>query len=790
MIGVPLAAQGAPGAPPVPPAQGLSSAEAAARAQRGQSNVTSLRATRRVRDIIGRNVVTPFTLILGALLVATLVIGPVQDAAFGVVLVANILIGTVQELRAKRALDRLSVLVRAPVVARRDGRDIPLDPDALVLGDVVVLTAGDQVPADAGVLAAEGLEVDESLLTGEAEPVLRSAGDRLLAGSVVVAGRGTCAITAVGDDAYGQRLATEARRRRPLRSELMTGTNRLLVAIALALGPLGVLLVISQVSATETTLAAVRSSIAGLVTLIPQGLVLLTSVAFAVGVVRLVRHGVLASELAAVEPLARVDVLCIDKTGTLTTGELDLGGIDSLGGAQPAETALANLAAGEPDGNTTARALRSALGLGDWTAVRRMPFSARRRWSGAEFEGQGTWLLGAPDVVGAGSASWHDAVDRRLSRGERVLLLCRSTEPLGAQLPAARHAVAVVGFREALRGSAAATVSALTAAGITIKVVSGDDAGTAASVARRAGIPIASPPVNVAGLADAELAAAAREAAVLGRVGPREKLAVVHALQAAGHVVAMTGDGVNDVLALRDADIGIAMGSGAAAARAVARLVIVDRSLASFPQVLAEGRRVLANVERAAALFVTKTVFAAVLILCAAWAALPFPLLLRQLTLVDAVAIGIPSLVLALLPGEHRWHPGFLRRTLALAIPTGIVSGLATAIAYEAALHDLGESLAASRTVAALVLAACALWLVWSVSRDTGWIGRCLVAAMILLLAAVVTVAGGSSLTGMEAPTRLTALVAVGVASAAIAAMELGWRAWRLARPSRSGAAA
>jgi cation-transporting P-type ATPase E len=765
------------GRPPI----GLTHQEVDDRIRRGLTNATPPEASRPVGNIIRGNLFTPFNLILGSLLAITIVIGPIQDAAFGAVLVCNLLIGTVQELRAKRTLDRIAILNSPTARVLRDSVEINVQPAEVVVDDILVLASGDQAVADASVLTADGMEVNEALVTGESEAIAKAPGDRLLAGSFVVAGGGKCRVTAVGLNSYGEGLALEARRGKRVHSELVSSTNLLLRVIGFSLLPMGMLLIITQLRANDAFGEAVRSSIAGVVTMIPQGLVLLTSVAFAVAAIRLARQDVVVSELASVEPLARVDTLCIDKTGTLTTGLLELAGVDRIEPEVAIETALFSLAALEGPNNMIAAALRVAFANAESTDVQsHVPFSSSRRWSAVQFRGGSTWILGAPEVVGptATSEGWKTTVAARIGSGQRVLLLCRSAQPLGTDLPSHRSAAAVLAFNEQIRDGVKASLRYLMDAGVAVKVLSGDNPQTVSAVCLQVGLPVTAPPVDASQLGDDEhLAEVISQGSVFGRVDPHQKRSMIRALQNEGHVVGMTGDGVNDVLALRDADLGIALGSGAAASRGVARIILLDGTLASLPAIVGAGRRVLANVERVASLFVTKTIFASVLILFAAWAALPFPLLLRHLTVVDAVAIGIPGFVLALPPTRKRWHPGFLRRTLAFAVPAGLVSGLATAFAYETTINDFNEPLSTARSVAALVLAACALWLVYILSRDRLVLARVLTTFMVALFVTVLAVPPLRVFFSFELPSRAPLLAAAGVVTIAIVVMELGWRA-------------
>jgi cation-transporting P-type ATPase E len=733
--------------------QGLSTAEVAQRVARGQVNDVPSAPTRTIGEIARANVLTRFNLLLGSLLAVILVVGPLQDALFGLVIVANTVVGIVQEVRAKRTLDRLEVVnaPRARVV--RDGRLSELAVGEVVLDDVLEAAAGDQVVVDGEVLESAGLEVDESLLTGESETVARGTGDRLLSGSFVAAGSGRYRATRVGREAYAVQLTEEARRFTLARSELRAGVDQILKYVTWALVPTAVLLFVSQLRLEHGLRAGLSGAVAGTVAMVPEGLVLLTSVAFAVGVVRLGRRQVLVRELPAVETLARVDVICFDKTGTITAGDLAVQELVAQDGTvgEEAAAALGALAAADPNPNATLRAIGRRFPAPDgWRAEAAVPFSSARKWSGASFAGHGAFLLGAPEVLlagdGAGSPGGNGALLRRAEQiaveGRRVLLLAASARPLDGERPPLElvpRAMVVIG--DQVRGDAAGTVAWFAAEGVQVKVVSGDHPRTVGTIAGQVGIAGADQPVDARALPEdrAELAGLLEARSVFGRVVPRQKQAMVQALGAKGHVVAMTGDGVNDVLALKDADLGIAMGSGSPASRAVAELVLMDGRFATLPAVMAEGRRVIANIERVAKVFVTKTVYATVLALAVGLAGLAFPFLPRHLTLISSLTIGIPGFFLALEPCTQRAHPGFVRRTLAFAIPAGLTAALGTLVAYQVAdVANVPQDQA--RTTATLALAGLGLTVLALAARPLNRLRRLLLLAMTGAFAVVLLV--------------------------------------------------
>lgn len=752
---------------------GLDEAQVRERVGRGQVNDVPSAPSRTINEIVRANVLTRFNAILGGLLLVILIVGPIQDALFGGVLVANTVVGIVQELRAKRTLDRLAVLTapRARVVRSGAIREMPIG--AVVLDDVLELSPGDQVVVDGEVLDARGLELDESLLSGESEPVPKEVGDEILSGSFVVAGSGRYRATRVGRAAYAVDLAEQARRFTLVRSELRAGIDRILRYVTWAIVPVAMLLVISQLRSDAGIHEALRGSVAGVVAMVPEGLVLLTSVAFAVGVVRLARRRVLVQELPAVEVLARVDVLCIDKTGTLTEGRLVVEEVQPLDGAAEHGDALAALAASDPHPNATLMAVRDAFArpAEGWAAGATVPFSSARKWSAAAFDGRGTWVLGAPEVLLA-RAGRSDPVLRRCEElaeaGRRVVLLARTEDGLREDgLPDGLAAAAIVVLGDRVREDAARTLEYFAEQGVAVKVISGDHPQTVAAIARRVGVPGAERVADARALSEDpdELAGEVGERELFGRVTPQQKRDMVRALQARGHVVAMTGDGVNDALALKESDIGIAMGSGSGATRAVAKVILLDSTFETLPHVVAEGRRVLANIERTANLYVTKTVYAILLALAIGVFAFPFPFLPRHLTLVGTITIGIPSFFLALAPSIQRARPGFVRRVLRFTVPTGFMAAAATFAAYVVAREEPGISLAEAQTTATMVLCGVGLLVLSIVARPLTPARRLLVTALAVAFVFAILLPASREFFALQLPPPIVWLAAFGIAS-------------------------
>ena len=767
---------------------GLSTAEVEDRVARGQTNAVKEVTSRSYWHIIRANVFTRFNAILGTLFVIILVFGQLRDGLFGLVILVNTLIGIVQEVRAKRTLDRLSLISAPRTRVVRDSQVIEILMDEVVLDDVIELRTGDQVIADGVVLAAEGLEVDESLLTGEAEPVDKEPGDEVMSGSFVVAGSGRCRATKVGADSYARKLASQARRFQVVSSELIDGINRILRVITYVMIPAGTFLYVSQLRVFGSFGRAVPGTVAGLVGMVPEGLILLTSVAFAVSVVTLGRRNVLVQELPAVEGLARVDVVCLDKTGTLTEGKLVFNRLEVLGSQGGLAEVLGAFGADFASHSTTLDAISDAFPPPDgWSITGRVPFSSIRKWSAESFGDRGTWVLGAPEVLlekVSGAESLRSKVDELAGSGMRVLMLARAKGEIEAEaLPGGLEPAALLLFEERMRSDAGEALKYFADQGVTIKVISGDNPDTVATVADRAGVPDVGSPVDARKLPEApgELARVMDERTVFGRVTPGQKESMVEALQSSGHVVAMTGDGVNDVLALKKADIGIAMGSGSPASRSVAQLVLLDGKFATLPGVVAEGRRVIGNIERVANLFLTKTVYATLLSFIIGLAGWAFIFLPRHLTLISALTIGIPAFFLALAPNKARYRPGFVKRVMRFAVPAGSVAALA-ALAVGALWHYYSWiNLAQSRTAAVIVIGIIGLWVLGVLARPFNLWKALLVTAMAAGFLLALFLPFIRSFLALELPSLTVLALTLGIAAVAIVLIEIAWRftGWR-----------
>lgn len=812
-------------------AQGLSFKQVAQARAADETNEFDNSSSRSIVAILRANVFTIFNAILASAVVVVLAVGSWQDAVFGFVLLLNTLTGTIAELRAKRALDNLAVLAAPAAHVIRDGEAKDIEVSQVVLGELLELRSGDQVPADGQVLSSNGCEIDESILTGESVAVRKHENDQVLSGTTVIGGSARIRVTAVGEHSYANRLAMEARKYSVVTSELQEGTNRVLTWISWVIVPMTLLLLWSQLRVaggisgsldSGQWKAAVVLAVAGVVGMVPQGLVLLTSVNFAAAAMTLARRKVLVQELPAVEVLARVDMLCLDKTGTLTSGAVELDHIEScLGSAcadgdggspaagkvstdDAARAALAYLVGGS-EANATGSAIAAGLtGLEPAQARYAIAFNSARKWSAVQTSA-GTYVLGAPEIVLAGSTgsgsteadnaesdgtglgSTDNAALERVKAlagtGKRVLVLAHSNQALDQSenptLPKDLTAALLVVLAEQVRPDAAQTLDYFKRQGVAVRVISGDNPVTVAAIAAHLGLrnPDGSEPVGVdartlPAIEDTQaLADALEKHTVFGRVTPEQKRAFVNALKSRGHTVAMTGDGVNDALALKDADLGIAMGNAAPATKAVSRLVLLNSQFDTLPSVVAEGRRVIANMERVASLFLTKTTWAALLAAVVAITGFVYPFLPRQLTIVSSLTIGIPAFVLALAPTNQRYRAGFLSRVLRLSVPAGVIVVVGVLCA-RLVLILMGSNRNQISSVCTLVLVAGGLWLLSLTARPWVWWRALLVALMSTAALAVVLLAPLRGFFDLAALTANSWLVLACAAGAVCAALE------------------
>lgn len=699
--------------------KGLTLGEVQSRIDAQQTNDTHEQASRSVKDILRANVLTRLNAIVAVMTTVVLIVGSPIDASFGIAAVLNSIIGIFQELRAKRTLDRLAILHAPVATVVRNSQVQTIPAKDMVLDDVVRLQSGDQISVDGVVISAEGLEANESLLTGEVDSVIKEPQGKLLAGSFIVAGHGYMRATAVGTNTYVHSITKQAKRFTIARSELVEGTNKLLKYITWIILAVAPFIIFGQIvwSDVEWREALVRS-MAALDGMIPQGLVLLTSLAFMLATLALARRKVLIQQLPAVEGLARVDTICLDKTGTLTEGTIAFDELIALDKTN-ADTTKDVLAAFATDPNSpTLHALHEAFPKTTQSASYVVPFSSARKWSAITTGKKDYWIIGAPEMV------WRKEKDtvrvqanEIAATGKRVLLLARaSSKPTTKQLPANLQAVALIVLSEKIRSDAQATLAYFTKQNVALKVISGDSPQTVRAIAQKVGI--AGEAIDARTLPDDihKLAELLDTHSVFGRVMPSQKQAMVRALQSKGHVVAMTGDGVNDALALKDADIGIAMGNGAQATKAIAELVLLDNKFSRMPRVLAEGRRVIANIERVASLFIVKNVYSLLLAVAVTALAMSYPFLPRHLTILSALTIGIPAFFLSLAPNNRRYISGYLKRVLHFSIPAGTIIAVLLFVNYLMVSSKNGSPEDAGTTSSVIVMSV-AMWVIVCLAR-------------------------------------------------------------------------
>jgi magnesium-transporting ATPase (P-type) len=732
-------------------------------------------SSRSTAGIVRANVVTPFNVALLVLGGLTLAFSDWRDALFLGIVVANAGIGIWQELRAKRKLDDLAALVAPRATVVRDGHERSVAVEEVVVGDLVRIGPGDQVVADGTLVAGEGLLLDESILTGESRSVERQVGSEVRSGSFVAEGAGAFVVSAVGADSYAGRIAGTAREFRHPRSPLERAVNLLLYVLVGAMIPLASILVVALWKQEVGVRHAVDTAVAGMVTLIPEGLILLVSLTFAAAAVRLARGGALAQQLNAIESLASVDTLCVDKTGTLTEPRLRVVSLEPAAGVERERLGhlVGRFASSMPSPNRTLQALAAGGPEASETPGEIAPFSSRTRWSGLRL-GDVRYVLGAPELFPLGELQ-HEVLGQQ-ANGRRVLAFGTANGAFPAEAggdPPPLNLLGIAVLAEELRPFTVETVAYLVDEGVELKVLSGDDPRTVDSIAHDAGVPRHGPPVDGRELDGDD--AALREAlgaTVIGRISPDGKRRVVEALRDRGRYVAMIGDGVNDVPALKSARLAIAQGSGTQMARAVADVVLVTGEFASVPRMVAEGRRILRNIQRVTKLFVTKSVFAAFLILAIGLTPTEYPLLPRHLTVIGALTVGVPAFFLALAPSEGPWRTeGFLREVGRFAVPAGVAAGLGVIVSYLVTLNVFDQGLLEARTAATSTVIVVGLYLVLALEatgpRRARWVGL-LCASLLAVYVVMLALPGVRDFYELAAPDPATLLMIVVGAALAI----------------------
>lgn len=699
--------------------QGLDEAEVQERTEKGQVNQSEENLLKTDGQIIKENTVTVFNLLNLVLALFVLLVGSPKNTLFFGVVVINTLIGVFQELRAKHTIDKLSVLAKDQVTVLRSGKLERIDQEAVVLGDTLFLKNGDQVPVDGQILTGEGMEVDESLLTGEADRILKQPEDRLYSGSFVTAGQGYYQATAVGDDNFAQRLSSEAKSETGNRSQLTKVLSRMITVLTVIIVPVGLAMLYSQYQASSSVRQAVLGTVAALVSMIPEGLMLLTSVAFAVGAANLARKKVLVQALPSIETLARVDVICLDKTGTITDGTLRFE--ESLLGQVTEErfkVIMAALMKNLTDDNATAQALRRAFQAeNDWQVEKMIPFSSARKWSGVTFKQEGSYVIGAPEFIFSSiPEEFQREMEPYMAQGHRVLALASYPDVLDETFEREPQWLATLIISDNLRENAQETFGYFEKQDVQLKVISGDHPLTVSKIAQKAGIKHAEHYVDMSEVDDwTNYRVLVKTNTVFGRVSPYQKQRLIQALQDEEHIVCMTGDGVNDVLALRQADIGVAMANGSSAARAAADVILLESDFKRMQDVLNEGRRVINNIERVASMYLVKTIYSLILAVIFMFLASPYPFAPIQLTPINALTVGIPSFFLALKPSYERIKGDFLNNILRVSVP-GAVTVVSAVMLIQLAGHLFQLPFSATSTMSVFLTGCVGLLVLYLVS--------------------------------------------------------------------------
>ena len=651
---------------------GLTKEEVEERIKENKVNYDTSLPTKSIKTIVRENIFTLFNLINILLGVAVFCVGSYKNLLFLIVIFCNTAISIIQEINSKKAVDKLSILAQAKVNCIRDGEKQEIGINSIVLDDLLMLESGNQIVADSIILEGE-VEVNESFITGESDVIYKRKGDTLLSGSFVVSGKCKAEVIHIGDENYTSKISSGAKYVKKVNSEIMKSLNGIIKIVSIAIVPIGILLFFNQLGLTENSFKnAVVNTVAAIIGMIPEGLVLLTSTVLAVSVIRLSKRKVLVQELYCIETLARVDTLCLDKTGTITEGTMEVNDIIEITKSkEELEEILSEISSASDDNNSTIEAIRAKYkNKQKWKVINKIPFSSQKKWSGVCFKDKGSYIIGAPEFVLREKYDEYKERIEKYSNDYRVIIVANSEgDFIEKELPDKLEVLGFVLISDVIRKEASKTLKYFKEQGVNIKIISGDNPITVSKIAKRAGVENSEKYINMQEIKTKEqLEKAAKEYTIFGRVTPVQKKELVQALKKEGHTVAMTGDGVNDVLALKEADCSIAMASGSDATRNVAELVLLDSNFASMPEIVLEGRRTINNIERSATLFLVKTIYASILAIIFLFVNMPYPFMPIQLTLISTVTIGIPSFVLALEPNKERIKGKFLRNVISRAL--------------------------------------------------------------------------------------------------------------------------
>ena len=655
---------------------GLTSEEVEKRKKEGKVNFDTSVPTKSIKQIVFENIFTLFNLINFVLAILVFEAKSYKNLLFMGVVVSNTLISIIQEIRSKKAIDKLSVLASAKANCIRNGVLKQISINEIVIDDLLQFETGNQVVTDSIVLAGE-VEVNESFITGESDTIIKKKGDTLLSGSFIVSGKAKAKVIHIGDENFTSKISSGAKYVKKVNSEIMKSLNKIIGAVSIAIVPIGLLLFNNQLHLNGNNLeSAIVNTVAALIGMIPEGLILLTSTVLAVSVVRLAKHKVLVQQLYCIETLARVDTLCLDKTGTITEGTMEVKEIiPVVESKENLENILSEIAGASEDSNSTIDAIKEKFNKENkWTAQNKIAFSSQKKWSGIYFKNEGSYVIGAPEFILKENYEKYKEKIEKYTKDFRVILLAHSKNNFKEkELPENLEVLGLILISDKIRKEAKKTLEYFKEQGVTIKIISGDNPVTVSKIAGQVGVDNFEKYIDMSKIKnDEEIKLLACEYTIFGRVSPTQKRELVRALKEKGHTVAMTGDGVNDVLSLKEADCSIAMASGSDATKNCSELVLLDSNFASMPKIVAEGRRTINNIERSATLFLVKTIYASILAIIFLVAKMPYPFMPIQLSLISMVTIGIPSFVLALEPNKEIVKGHFLRNVISKAIPTAI----------------------------------------------------------------------------------------------------------------------
>lgn len=749
--------------------RGLTAAEVQQRIDEGKVNASSTVKTKSIKQIFLDNIFTIFNGINILLFILLISVGSYKNSLFVMVVLFNTVIGIVLEVRSKKSVDKLTILSESKINVLRDGIIVQIMKDEIVLDDILILSRGNQIPADC-IVVEGGCFANESLLTGESDLIDKKVGDELLSGSFIAAGSCYCRVNRIGADCYAAKINNEAKYLKKNDSEIMNSFRFIIKICTFIIIPVGALMIVIKYLLRHQELTdTVVSTVGALVGMIPSGMILLTSTVLAVSVIRLAKKKVLVNEMYCIETLARVDVICLDKTGTLTTEDMHIHDIIPFNtDKETIETALCSIAKASEDTNATLRAIevftvnRSPIPCVDFT-----PFSSETKWSGGQFTNGKTYIIGAAEFVFSDKEKYSAIFDKISSIQDtvRVLVLAQSDSAIKEKmLPSDLEPMALILLKDQLRENVQETVNYFKEQGVTLKVISGDSVGTVQNIAKDCGIVGWENAVDMTTLkTDEEIAEAAERCNIFGRVTPAQKKKLVLALKANGHKVAMTGDGVNDVLALKEADCSVAMAAGSEAARNVSQLVLVDNDFAAMPHVVAEGRRTINNIERSSSLYLVKTIYSIILSIFFLFSVHAYPFVPIQLTLISGLTVGFPSFVLALQPNKNIVRGNFTYNIITRAAPAALCIAL-NIIVTASLSHVLGLSYAELSTIAVYLTALTGLMLIFRLSIPLNPLrGTMLVLSTTGLLIACIFFSGFFSLTALGQTAMILCVIAAGI---------------------------